>query len=351
VINPIFGKISVFAEPMTKKIEEFLGKVEEHMNGQSEASICLSTDIQRLTLDVLGICILGEDYKFLKGMDDGPLFWYKNIIQAGINHPVKTMKLFNKIPFQVNKDVQKDVLRFNSYIKNLIEKHSTKPSETKSLMSTLIEAINDKSMTYDVVRSNLTVFFLAGHETTSVSLQYCLYNLARHPEYQKKIREEILKQFPDDDLDYEKLKDFDFILNLINETLRMFPPVTSLPGREFTKDTEIEGWMIPKGFQIMINIFNLHFNKEIWGEDANEFRPERFENLTQNQRKAFMPFGGGARICLGMSFSILEQKIFLIKLLKKYELSWDSNHELELAMMFFSPKPGSLNINFKRIEA
>jgi len=204
-------------------------------------------------------------------------------------------------------------------------------------------------MTYEIVRNNISVFFLAGHETTSVSLQYCLYNLATNPQYQAKLRETIITEFPDNDLEYEKLKEFNGLNNLINETLRIFPPVANLPGRLITQDVEIEGWILPKGITLFINILKLHHEKDIWGEDADEFNPDRFDNLTPTQKKAFMPFGGGPRICIGMHFSILEQKIFLIKLLKKYEMIWDPEAKLELSPLFLAPNPEKYKIKFNRI--
>jgi len=190
---------------------------------------------------------------------------------------------------------------------------------------------------------------LAGHETTSVSLQYCLYNISRYPQYQTRLREEIFKQFPDDNLDYDTIKDFNIITNLVNETLRLVPPVNHLPGRETSEDTEIEGWFIPKGYQLMINVFQLHHDNKVWGDDVEEFNPDRFDNLTPLQKKSFIPFGGGSRICIGMSFSLLEQKLFLIKLLKKFELQWEPEQELEIEMGFMAPNPKKFYINFKKL--
>jgi len=348
VINPTFGKMSIFADPMAMKVDQFLRKVEERSNENNGSAISVCDDVQRLTFDVLGVCILGEDNKFLQGVDDGPLFWYKNILETNFRHPYLTSVLLRKFPFKPNRDIIRDTEKFNSYIKKLVENSSKNSNE--NLISLFSGAIDNKDMSYDTVRNNIAVFFLAGHETTSVSLQYCLYNLASNPQYQAKLRETIISQFPDDNLDYEQLKDFNGVNNLINETLRLFPPVASIPGRITTEDVEIEGWIIPKGISFFINILKIHHEKEIWGEDVEEFNPDRFDHLTPTQKKAFMPFGGGPRICLGMHFSLLEQKIFLIKLLKKYELIWDPEAKLEVSPSFLAPNPEKYLIKFKRIE-
>jgi len=213
-----------------------------------------------------------------------------------------------------------------------------------------VGAINDNTLTYEMVKSNIVVFFLAGHETTSTSIQYCLYHLAKNPEYQTRLREEILKDFPVDDLDYEKVKDFNMIGNMVNESLRLFTPLPYLPARVALEDTTAGDWFIPKGCQVSVNVWKVSHDKEIWGEDAFEFNPDRFNNLTPDQRKAFLSFGGGPRICIGMNFSLLEQKILFIKLLKKYEVTFGEGSELEVSTVLFSPNGEKLKWNFKPIN-
>jgi len=352
IINPSFGKISLFMEPMSLKIDEFIDVIETRAK-MNENGVTVCDDIQKMTLDVLGVCVLGEDYHFMsRGDEDNPLCWYRDIVQFASKYPMRALGIFNKFPFPSTNKAWKAVTKFNNYIKTLFEQHTINPSKynKKSLIASFIDAVNNKSLTYEEARNNITVFFLAGHETTSISMQYILYNLSKYPEYQKRLRAEILKQFPGDNLDYESVKDFEIITNVVNETLRLFSPITFLPGRISTEDSEVNGWFIPKGTQIIINIWNIHHSKELWGEDVNEFNPDRFENLNKMQKSAFLAFGGGARICLGQTFSLLEQKIFLIKLLKKFEVSWAPDSSLEISPAFYSPKAENFKFIFKPIE-
>jgi len=187
---------------------------------------------------------------------------------------------------------------------------------------------------------------LAGHETTSVALQYCIYNLAQNPEYQNRLREDILKQFPNHDLNYDTVKDCYFLNNMIYESMRLFTPIPILPARITTEDIEIEGWVIPKGYRISVCIWKTQHSKEVWGDDAEEFKPDRFNDLTKLQSACFFPFGGGARVCLGQPFSVLEQKLFLIRLLKKYQISWPSESELVIRLALFQPDHEKLKFNF-----
>jgi len=217
-------------------------------------------------------------------------------------------------------------------------------------MSLLYDALEDKKLDYKAVKDNIVMFFLAGHETTSATIQYCLYHLAKNPEYQENLRALINNEFPDpNNLDYEKLKEFKTLEYLVNETLRIFPPVAYITRRS-TEDLEIEGWFIPKKWNLVFNIWDMHRDVQVWGDDAREFKPDRFLNLTKIQKKSFLPFGGGARICIGMQFSLLEQKIFYIKLLKKFKIEWDPTSVVQMTTNLLQPVPETFKFIFKPIN-
>jgi len=155
--------------------------------------------------------------------------------------------------------------------------------EDKSNILTMLKTADN--MTYKKIRDNLLIFFVAGHETTSTTLQYVMYNFAQNPDIQEKIREEVTNLFPQD-LDQEKLKDLKSIDNFINETMRLYPPVTILPPRYFPEDKVVGDYHFSKNTFIAINVYLMHKDKEIWGEDVEEFKPDRWNNITKDQRNA-----------------------------------------------------------------
>jgi len=188
------------------------------------------------------------------------------------------------------------------------------------------------------IRDNVGVFFIAGHETTASSLTWLLSLIAKYPEVQDKARKEVLEHTKDG-FTYETLKDLQYLEWIIHETMRLYPTVPEI-FRLVKTDTIIGNWKIPANTIIQLDFITMLHNAEIWGDPEN-FRPERWspENLTKEQRTCWMPFSYGPRICIGMNFSLLEQKIFLVTILRQFSsIKLPTNSVLEP-----STKRGILN--------
>ncbi|XVF22214.1 hypothetical protein REPUB_Repub12eG0154400 [Reevesia pubescens] len=173
-------------------------------------------------------------------------------------------------------------------------------------------------------------FFFAGHETSANLLTWTMLLLSIHPEWQTKLREEVLEEcgmgIPDADM-LAKLKLVNMVLL---EVLRLYCPAIDLI-REVTEDMKLGNLMIPKHTLITIPIVKIHHSKEYWGEDANEFDPLRFRNGVSKAAKhpnAFMAFSLGPRACIGQNFSMLEAKAVLALILQRlsFSLSPDYKH-------------------------
>ncbi|XP_028967635.1 cytochrome P450 3A31 [Galendromus occidentalis] len=180
-----------------------------------------------------------------------------------------------------------------------------------------------RGLTDDEVIDNAFLILLAGFETTSSSLAFITKMLLRFPEVQEKLRQELLeatdrgKRF-----DFEKLQKCHYMEAVIQEVLRMYPPVFFFTTREAKEDIVIDDFTIPKGMGTFASTDELHHNEDIF-PDPYKFRPERFlpENKTSAMSWAWQPFGAGPRNCIGMRFAQMEIKITLAKLLTKYVLS------------------------------
>lgn len=227
--------------------------------------------------------------------------------------------------------------------------------EEPDLFSQLCHARMDgggsKLSTYseqDIV-DHMIFLMMAAHDTTTIALSMVLYHLASQPHWQERLREEawsIDKPYIDFN-DLEGLTSFDWVLK---ESLRLCPPVPGLP-RQALRDMEFDGYRIPKGSLVNVIFSFTHHMDEYWLE-PERFDPERFAP-TRNEHKlhpyAWVPYGGGAHMCIGLHFAELQVKAVLYQLLRRYR--WRTEQGYQLAIDWRSlPKPkDDLPVIFERL--
>ncbi|MFJ9850825.1 cytochrome P450 [Streptomyces sp. NPDC101150] len=190
------------------------------------------------------------------------------------------------------------------------------------LLSLLTQAANDADGSLDAteIREQVLIFLLAGHETTATSLAFTLHLLARHPEEQRRVREEADRVLGDRAATAADLDRLPYLTQALKESMRLYPaaPVIS---RRAVEATEIGGFAIPAGADVVVAPWVTHRDPALW-EDPERFDPRRFtpEREAARHRYAWFPFGGGPRACIGQHFSMLESVLALATLLRSYEL-------------------------------
>ncbi|KAJ7887396.1 cytochrome P450 [Mycena leptocephala] len=215
----------------------------------------------------------------------------------------------------------------------------------KDIMSLLVKmnaaAESGMHLTDDELVACTSMIMFAAMDTTSSSMNRISHVLAMYPDVQEKLRAEILSV--PEQLDHDTLVGLPYLDGVVREVLRLYPPVSPAMFREATKDailplstpiTGVDGKIVnsipvPKGTQIYIAISAAHHNKSIWGEDALEFKPERWTNGKANSVTAklcgvygnTMTFIGGGRSCIGFKFAQLEMKVALCVLLRAFKFS------------------------------
>ncbi|KAH9941606.1 cytochrome P450 [Epithele typhae] len=220
-----------------------------------------------------------------------------------------------------------------AYMQDLIDlrRSSEVKEERHDLFSSLLDAhegltISGERMSDDNLFGNVFIFMIAGYETSAHSLAYALILLALHPDEQEKLYEHIRSVIPDDQTPtYEDFSKLTYTMAVFNETLRLFPPVITIP-KESEEDTtftttnalgEKRTIPVPKGTFVTIHTPGLHNNPKYW-DDPDAFRPARF--LGPYPRDAFLPFSGGPRGCIGRGFSETESIAALSLLVARYRV-------------------------------
>ncbi|RIA94749.1 cytochrome P450 [Glomus cerebriforme] len=295
-----------------------------------------------LTLDVLGKAAFGFDFNNLEDPKNVYVTAYNDVMEE-LSKPIYYLISFLEHIVPRTEAIRK-IAKLNSLYDEMVEKKmkSMKTGEidekinnnSADLLEHMVHACNDPenpTLTSEELRHDLAIFMLAGHDTTANALSTILYLLAIHKDVQKKVRDEILRVLGDDlTPNSEQQKELKYMNMVINENLRLYPPVANLPRRTPSKDIKFRNHVIPAKTPIIINIYGIHHSSKNW-ENPEKFIPERFEN-EKHDHYAWLSFGGGNRLCLGINFSLIEQRIMLCSLLRKYEVSLpaDSIHKDKL---------------------
>ncbi|GMS93911.1 hypothetical protein PENTCL1PPCAC_16086, partial [Pristionchus entomophagus] len=189
-----------------------------------------------------------------------------------------------------------------------------------------------KALTVDEVIAQAIVFLLAGYDTTSNALSYTAWMMSRHHDVMKRCQEEIDEVCSESSISYEDSQNMRYLDAVCRETLRFYPLAARALSRTCMKDTTIGEYDIAKGTIVMANTYAVQFSKELWGEDAHEFRPERWMDQEKSVAALnFLTFGAGPRLCIGMRLATMEEKIALAHLLRRFDIIADEKvSELKL---------------------
>ena len=180
-------------------------------------------------------------------------------------------------------------------------------------------------MILEEMMGQVVIFLNAGYETTSSALGFTAYELAVNPQIQEKLQQEIDECFPEEDPKpvYGDFQNMKYLECVMKEVLRIHPIFPAGITRHAFEEMTYEGITIPKGMNVHIDMEDLHFNPVLWGKhDPHKFVPERFLGDCQETPNtlAWCPFGAGPRMCLGMRFAVMEYKIALTRLLKRFNV-------------------------------
>ena len=199
------------------------------------------------------------------------------------------------------------------------------------VLSSLINLGEDGNRLTDrELRDEAMTMLFAGHETTALTLSWAWYLLSEHPEEARRLHRELDRVLGGRTPGLDDLPELGMVEQVVKEAMRLYPPIYAF-GRDAVRDTMIGGHRIPAGASAMISPWVIHRDARLY-RDPDEFRPARWSEEFERAlpRFAFLPFGGGARMCVGKSFAMAEAVLVLATLAQRYRLQLVPGHPVEL---------------------
>lgn len=319
-------------------------------------SIDVPDDMTRLTLDTIGLCGFGYRFNSFYRENHNPFIISMVHSLDEAMHQGTRLPIQNKLMYKRKKQFDKDIQSMFSLVDQLIAERKERgdQGETDMLARMLSakdpqtsETLNDENIRFQII-----TFLIAGHETTSGLLSFALYLLVKKPEVLKKAYEEVDQTLTSPIPTYKQVTQLKYIRMILNESLRLYPtaPQFTLYAKE---DTVLGGkYQIKQKQNVAILLPQLHRDKEAWGEDVEEFRPERFEDPSKIPHDAFKPFGNGQRACIGMQFALHEAALLLGMILQKFELIDHTNYQLKIKQtMTLKPNNFTMRVQLRDKKA
>ncbi|SFQ53200.1 cytochrome P450 [Hymenobacter arizonensis] len=200
--------------------------------------------------------------------------------------------------------------------------NATPPDDLLQMLLDVRYEDTGEPMTPDRVLDEALILLIAGHETSANALTWLTYLLAHHPEEATRIRTEMDTVLTGRTPTFEELPRLGKALYAVQEAMRHYPPAWMVDRVALADDT-YNGLRIPKGTLFSLYFYGLHHDEKYW-DSPKEFRPVRFApgQARPVQPFAYVPFGGGPRLCIGMQFALTEMQLVTLELLRQFEVEW-----------------------------
>ncbi|SEA02134.1 cytochrome P450 / NADPH-cytochrome P450 reductase [Thalassobacillus cyri] len=307
-------------------------------------------DITRLTLDTIGLC--GFNYRFNSFYREKPHPFVDKMVHALDEAMNQTQRLGIQEKFMVrsHRQFKEDIdYMFNLVDQLIAERKQSGDQGEDDLLAHMLtgkdpetgEALDDENIRFQII-----TFLIAGHETTSGLLSFALYYLMKNPDKLRKAYEEVDEVLGDETPTYKQVKQLKYVRMILNESLRLWPtaPAFSVFAKE---DTTLAGkYDVEKGDTLTLLLPQLHRDTTAWGNDVEEFKPERFQDPKSIPHHAYKPFGNGQRACIGQQFALHEAILVLGMILQHFELEDHSDYQLDVKETL-TLKPEGLKMRVK----
>lgn len=247
----------------------------------------ISRWLARTTLDIIGVAGLGADFRTIQDPDHEIMHAYSTVFdqkppksKATLLALIAKEMVARALPFKRNDVIAQAAGTLKRVARRLIQQKQAESQDGKATRKDVLSvALDSDVFTEAQMADQLLTFLAAGHETTATSMTWACLALCQHPNVQAKLRAEVRASLPSTaepiSMTADLLDSLQYLHAVCNEVLRLHPPA-GLTKRVAVRDTFILGQRVPKGTDVMIVMRSINHSKELWGEDARKFKPERW---------------------------------------------------------------------------
>jgi cytochrome P450 len=354
--QPAFYKqrLALMTHMMVHETQVLAAAWEQHDPAQPRD---ITTDLLGLTLNIVNKALFSTDVGDRVAGISGAL----NDIMHYADHALKSfIHIPLKYPTPGNVRFLRAVEKVEAVIYDIINSRRSQSTlqpqlRHDDLLDMLLHARDeetDEGMSDQQLRDEVTTIFMAGHETTANALSWALYVLAQHPEVVQRLRHEVLEVLgPEGVPDFESARQLTYTLQVVQEVMRLYPPAW-LMGRRALAPDQLGEYPQPANSYVLISPYVLHRHPVYW-PDPERFDPDRFtpEAVKERPTYAYIPFGGGPRLCIGNNFALLEMQVVLALLLRDFdlELLHPGQQVVPEPMVTLRPR-GGLKLRIRRVS-
>ncbi|CAG7890212.1 hypothetical protein BRARA_A03180 [Brassica rapa] len=328
IINPAFHleKIKNMVPAFHQSCSEVVGKWDNIvLDKGSSCEVDVWPWLMSMTADVISRTAFGSSYKEGQRIFELQAELSELIIQAFRKAFIPG---YSYLPTKGNRRMKAAARESQAILRGIVNKRlraiEAGEAPSQDLLGTLLESNlgqgKGNGMSIEDVIEECKLFYFAGQETTSVLLVWTMILLSQHQDWQARAREEVKQVFGDTEPNAEGLNQLKVMTMILQEVLRLYPPVINMT-RAIHKEMKLGGVTLPGGVNITLPIMLVQRDIQQWGNDAAEFKPERFKDGISKATKSqvsFIPFSWGPRICIGQNFAMLEAKMAMALIIQRF---------------------------------
>ena len=300
-----------------------------------EYRIPATEDFTRLTLDTIALCAMDYRFNSFYQNEMHPFVQAMTRMLGAGNGPSTVFGILHRLMGGKQQGIADDRALMERIANELVQYRRNNSSEKRDLLNAMIKGKDPKtgeSMRDALITANMTTFLIAGHETTSGLLSFAFANLLKNPATLQAAQAEVDAVVGQGKIKVNNLKEFKYLNAVLREALRLNPTVPAFVRQIRPENEEAQpslgGYALDRNWKVIALISKSGKDAEVFGEDANEFHPERMldGNFEKLPKSAWKPFGTGTRACIGRAFAWQEALLVMAIILQNFDVRLDDPH-------------------------